>query len=178
MAVSKPLEPAVVAAALAAFLDVLLPGDELFPPASAAGAHGLFSERLRAVRGAGAVFDLVHRLENVYPGFARRSEGERTSAVESLEREDPELFGWLVNTAYLSYYQSPVVVETIRRLGHDYNDAPQPRGYSMDPFDPARDLPARPRGHYLRTEEVSRVYLTGLDHLSDLLEGGDGGTKA
>ena len=37
--------------------------------------------------------------------------------------------------AYLAYYESPTVVRAVRSLGHVYNDAPQPVGYAMAPFD-------------------------------------------
>ena len=47
-------QPADVTRAIAAFVDALLPGDEIFPSASAVGAHGVLAMRLRDVAGPGA----------------------------------------------------------------------------------------------------------------------------
>ncbi len=65
---------------------------------------------------------------------------------------------------YLSYYENPAVVEAVRGLGHTYNDAPQPAGYAMAPFDPADPLqaPTHRRGRFVATNRVRRVDLSAL----------------
>ena len=154
------------AAAMRAFVDVLIPGDGLFPPASAVGAHGLLAERLREQHGPEALDRVVAALAEVagVRPFAELTPEDRLAAVTRFEREEGALFDTLRTVLYYSYYQSPLVVRAIRALGHDYNDAPQPRGYPMDPFDPTPGVnaPATPRGWYKRTEEVARVDLSGI----------------
>jgi hypothetical protein len=82
-----------------------------------------------------------------------------------LEQSRPELFRLLRFATYLAYYESPVVIAALRRLGHDYNDAPQPLGYAMAPFDPVRHLPQSPRGSYKATESIVRLDTSSLDDL-------------
>ena len=79
----------------------------------------------------------------------------------------PDHFDVFRTVAYYAYYQNPVVIAAIRVLGHDYNDAPQPRGYVLPPFDPTPgvDVPVAPRGWYKRTEDVARLDVSGLSVL-------------
>ena len=159
--------PAVIAATLAAFVDVLLPGDDAFPPASAAGTHGLLADRVRNLVGGESLADFVKRLAADGTPFLDRSPEERVEAVQRLEREAPDRFAFFRMVAYYAYYQSPAVTATIRTLGHGYNDAPQPLGYALAPFDPTPgiDVPATPRGWYKRTKDVVRLDVSGLSVL-------------
>lgn len=166
--------PAVEAGTLRAFVDVLLPGDDLFPAASEVGAHGLLAERLRQQHGPDA-FDRVGAALAAASGgrsLAQLPNEEQIVAVQRLEREEPALFDVLRTILYYSYYGSPLVVRAIRALGHDYNDAPQPRGYPMTPFDPTPGVnaPATPRGSYKRTAEVTRINLRGVPGLRPAAE--------
>ncbi len=160
------LSPPAVAATLAAFIDVLLPGDDAFPPASAVGAHGLVADRVRNLLGGEALADFVALLDDGQP-FLDRPPHERVEVVRRLERSVPEHFDVFRTVAYYAYYQNPVVIAAIRVLGHDYNDAPQPRGYVLPPFDPTPgvDVPIAPRGWYKRTEDVARLDVSGLSVL-------------
>jgi hypothetical protein len=164
--------PAALARGLSALLDVLIPGDDLFPPASVAGATGLVFDRLRALEGEQFVEKLLRYLEQAAGGlaFASLPVEERTQLVARLERERPAWFEQLRFVADLSYYQLPPVVRAVRALGFDYNEAPQPRGYAMEPFDPALDLPEKPRGSYVPTDAVRRVDLSGLGELTQTAE--------
>ena len=56
------------------------------------------------------------------------------------------------------------MVRAVRSFGHVYNDAPQPEGYAMAAFDESDPLqaPAHRRGHYVRTEDVTRLDLVPL----------------
>ena len=57
--------PHMVSTTLAAFVDTLIPGDDLFPPASAVGVHGWLSETLHAVHGPASIDALVAALTPV-----------------------------------------------------------------------------------------------------------------
>lgn len=172
MQLSGQLAPAALAHGLSTLLDTLIPGDDLFPSASVAGATGLVFDRLRALEGEQFVEELLGYLTQAAGGreFARLPVEERTQLVARLERERPAWFEQLRFVTYLSYYQLPPVVRAVRALGFDYNEAPQPRGYVMEPFDPAQDLPRQARGSYVPTDAVQRIDLSGLGDLARTVE--------
>jgi hypothetical protein len=151
--------PATLAETLAAFVDTLLPGDDLFPPASAVGAQALLAERIRQRFGGSGVADVVSRLT---------SGGEMNEVIVRLEREETALFAFLYAATCFAYYQSPAVIEAIRTLGHDYKDAPQPEGYEMPKFDftPGVNVPMNPRGTHKWTDWLEPVDISGLAHLN------------
>lgn len=155
-----PPSPPLAARALAGFADALLPGDDLFPSASAVGAHGVMAARLRDRLGKDAVHGLAAEL------VARGGLDDAPDAAVRLEAEEPRLFDTARAFLTFAYYEAPAVIAAIRALGHDYNDAPQPKGYEMRPLDPARDAPAVLRGGFVATEDVVRVDLSGLSFLS------------
>jgi hypothetical protein len=157
---------------LAALADTLIPGDGEFPSASAVGAHGLLVERLRERLGPQAI-DLLLRALRVASGgsLVDLAESVRVDAVRRLERDEPDLFAVVRTALYYSYYQSPLVIAVIRGLGFAYNDAPQPLGYALDPFDstPGKDAPADPRGVYIPTHAIRRVeHLPAAARASDV----------
>ena len=78
--------------------------------------------------------------------------------------EHPDLFKLLRNATYLAYYESPAVIRAIQALGQPYRAMPGRDGYPLPPFDLERDRPRHGRGHYVPTDEVRRVDLSGLDH--------------
>jgi hypothetical protein len=151
--------PAATASTLAALVDLLLPGDDLFPPASTVGAQALLAERIRQGFGPTGVADVVARLT---------ADGELAAAVVRLERDDPALFAFLYAATCFAYYQNPAVIAAIRALGHDYNDAPQPDGYDMPRFDftPGANVPMNPRGTFKWTDLIEPVNISGLAHLN------------
>ena len=161
---SQPPSPSNIATTLAAFVDTLLPGDDLFPAASAAGTHGLLADRVRKMLGNEALTDLVTALTHDGKSLPRQAAEERLASVRRLEQDLPDRFAFLRAATYYAYYQSPSVTAAIRALGHDYHDAPQPLGYALAPFDPTPgvDAPAVPRGWYKRTEDVTRIDVSGL----------------
>ncbi len=133
--------------------DLLLPGDDLFPAASASGMAELLMVRLRAAE-AGLVAHLIAAL------------GEPSAeAVARLEAAEPGLFDSLRKIVFATYYEQDAVVAAIRALGMPYNDAPLPAGYAPAPFDPATDAPRHRRGHFVPTGQVRPVDLSALDHL-------------
>lgn len=148
-----------VADVFAAFVDVLIPGDETYPAASAVGTQGLLLDRVRERLGHEAFPRVVDALG---AEFASADSAAQIEAVQRLEEDQPDLFRFLRWATYFAYYERPPVIAVLRSLGHDYNDSPQPLGYPMSPFDPARHLPATPRGSYKKTTDVARVDLTAL----------------
>ena len=157
-------EPAEIAAMLKALVDVLLPGDERFPAASEAGIHGVAADRLVAQMGESALDGLAQTIAACGGPLAHLSAAERQVVVRRIEETRPEQFETLRMIGYLAYYESPAVVRAVRALGHVYNDAPQPEGYAMPPFDEddPHQAPAHRRGGYVRTEDVVRLDLGPL----------------
>ncbi len=93
--------------------------------------------------------------------------GDITRALERLEQERPQVFAALWRLAVYGYYSRRETIAAIRReLASAYHGAPQPLGYAfaLEPWDPDDPLqmPAHPRGSYIRTEDVQRVDLSAL----------------
>ena len=153
--------PIEVANTLTAVVDVLILGDVYFPSAAAVGTQSLVSSRIREQLGNGAFASIVTAL-NRSARFAESPRHEQIAIVERFAREEPELFSFLRFATYFSYYEMPAVVATLQMLGHDYNDAPQPLGYALPPFDPAVHLPSEPRGSYKKTDEITGINLSAL----------------
>jgi hypothetical protein len=164
---SAEVTPKAITATLAAFVDTLLPGDDLFPPASATGTQGVLAERLRAGQPPETFAELVRDLASNGQPFAELSADERVEAVRRLEREQPDLFAFLRMATYLAYYATPPVIAAIRALGHEYNDAPQPEGYDLPKFSftPGPEYPIFPRGSFKWTEFIQRIDISSLSDL-------------
>lgn len=144
-----------------ALVAVLLPGDGDFPSGAEAGVQGKLAERLLETSGADGLERVIAGLAGL-AGLAEAAEGG-TELVRAFEQAEPALFGEVRNIAYLTYYESPFVQEAIRALGFAYNAAPLPKGYGVGRFDETTDRPRHGRGHYVKTNEVRRVDLSGLD---------------
>ncbi len=143
-----------------ALVTALLPGDRDFPSGAEAGVQGKLAERLIETSEAAAVDRMLARIG----GLAEASPGDPAAAiVRAFEAAEPALFGTVRRITYLAYYESPFVQEAIRSLGFDYNATPLPEGYGVGRFDEASDRPTHGRGHYVRTSEVRRVDMSGLD---------------
>ena len=158
-------EAKALAAELAALVDVLVPGDDAFPPASQVGAQAKLADRLTLMRGEGAVHSLVDALAAAGGPLAPLDADGRTAVLAGVERERPEDFLLVRNIVYLSYYESPAVHEAIRAMGFTYHAAPLPMGYDVGRFDPATDMPRHGRGTFVPTDQVRRVDLSELDFL-------------
>ena len=98
--------------------------------------------------------------------FIGRTPEERIAIVERLEAAEPALFEQVRVAATFAYYESPFVVEAIRRLGRPYALRPHVSGYPMAPFDLDKDTPRHGRGSYLATDTVRRADLSSL-HLDE-----------
>jgi hypothetical protein len=158
-------EAKALAAELAALVDVLVPGDDSFPPASEVGVQAKLADRVALMRGEGAVRALVEALAVAGGPLAPLGRDARTAVVADLERERPDDFLLIRNIVYLSYYESPAVHAAIRAMGFTYHAAPLPIGYDVGRFEPATDAPRHGRGAFVPTEEVRRVDLFRLDFL-------------
>ena len=146
------------AAVLEALVDVLLPGDADFPSAATVGVQGKLAERILATSGAAG----LERLLTALAGLAEAGEAG-ADRVRAFEQAEPTLFAAVRSITFLTYYESPFVQEAIRGLGFAYNATPLPKGYGIGRFDEATDRPTHGRGHYVKTSEVQRVDLSGLD---------------
>jgi hypothetical protein len=155
-----------LSSSLAALLEVLLPGDELFPCGAALGIEGLLAERVREAMEPSALDEVTAALAATGAPFASLLPADRVPVVTRLQREHPALFDQLVKIVYLTYYQAPAVQDAIRALGLAYNSTPLPAGYAVGRFDAERDTPRHGRGRFLATDEVRRVDLGGLDFVN------------
>jgi hypothetical protein len=156
--------PPAAAAELALLVDTLMPGDELFPAASAVGVQALLAARLVRLRGASAMAELARAIADAGGPLGALNEPGRNAAVAKMERRYAALFDDVVKVVYLAYYESPIVQDAIRALGFTYHAHPLPGGYAdqIGRYDPARDAPTHRRGNYTRTEEVHRVSFVDL----------------
>lgn len=162
-----------LAAELAVFVDVLIPGDADFPSARDVGVQAKMPDRLDHLAGAEAHRRLARALADCGGPLQDRRPDERAAVVRRLEVDHEDLFLAALKAAYLGYYENPAVHVVIRSLGHPYNSRLLPEGYGVEPFDPAVDAPRHGRGHCLATGDVRRVPLDGLD----FLQGASGGDE-
>lgn len=150
-------DPRERAAVLAALVEVLLPGDASFPDAAQVGVQGKLAERLIDHSGSAA----LDRLLDAMAGLGDAA--DREEVVKAFEAAEPQLFATVRAICFTAYYESPFVHEAIRALGFAYNATPLPKGYGLKRFDPETDAPRHGRGHYVPTDAVTRVDLSGLD---------------
>jgi len=155
-----------LSSSLAALLEVMLPGDELFPCGVTLGIESLLADRLLESIAPAELDLLTAALAAGGPPFASLSPADRVPLVARLQRDHPGLFDQLAKTVYLTYYQTPAVQDAIRALGFAYNSTPLPDGYAVGRFDAERDTPRHGRGRFLATDEVRRVDLDGLDFVN------------
>ncbi len=143
---------------LTGLMDALLPGGEGFPRASATGMAPLLAARLTH-----ADASLLARLAAAIAeaGIPADDAAWREAAAR-LEASGSALFDEIRKYAYLTYYEQPAVIASIRALGFPYNDAPLPAGYTDEPFEPERDAPRHARGRFVTTDAVRRVDLGSL----------------
>ena len=157
------ITPAASSALLADLIDVLIPGDESWPPARVVGVQAFVAIRLIEERGKEAFPRLMTALIHAGGPLDGLDEPARIGVVERFEREEPEMFGWLRDAAYIAYYENPFVGEVIKAKGHRYELRPHVTGYPLPRFDPARHTPRHGRGRYTPTDEVRPVDTSKLD---------------
>jgi hypothetical protein len=147
------------------FADVLLPGDDPFPSASASGMAEILVARLRNAAGRDLVEKLSAAIAATGGPLAPLALPERAAVVARLEKSEPKLFDEIRKIIYVTYYEQAAVIAAIQALGTPYNVAPLPDGYPAEAFPSGRDAPKHRRGHWLATERVTRIDLSSLGHL-------------
>lgn len=138
--------PEGTARALGAVADVMIPGNQDYPSASAAGVGEFIATHV-----SGADLEQLEALLATLDASDLGSEAVERWLAE-LEGEDAfVLLRWYV---YAGYYASPLVTHAMNLRGIDYHGPPQPLGYRIE-VEPPR--PEHDRGSYTPTEEVRRV---------------------
>ena len=128
---------------LAVLLDVLLPGDGDFPPAS---ATTLPARLLAHPRFAVTVPPIPEAL----------SERISADAVRAAEAAQPAAFAALLTGVYSLYYTDRGVAAALARLNGYETRPPQPLGYELPAFEPSLlAIPAARAPSYRPTPEVS-----------------------
>lgn len=156
------------AAVLDAAADQLIPGGDGFPWPSHVDVVG-FIGRYIAPAGQEAKWypflreeDFLAHIDALGEAFVGSSSEQQIVALQSLERDDPEFFTKFRDLVYHAYYSRPEVVRAINEnleAGKDYQQTPQPFGYSETIMDWDDEMLARVRGSYKRTDDVVRVPL-------------------
>jgi hypothetical protein len=155
--------PKAAAGMLADLVEVLLPGDESWPSGRAIGVQSILALRLLEQRGKAEFAKVADALVAAGGPLTGLEEAARVAVVERFEANEPVLFGWLRDTAYVTYYENPFVAEVINAKGHTYELRPHIKGYAVPRFDPERHTPRHGRGRYLATDAVRRVDAAALD---------------
>jgi hypothetical protein len=160
---SAHVSPVDTAAMLAGLVGILIPGDAGWPSASSVGVQGLLATRLLEELGQGQFKRLFAVIIEAGGPFEGHSEDEQIAIVKMLETAEPALFGWVRDAAYIAYYESPFVADAINAHGHPYDLRPHLKGYALQPFDIERQTPRHGRGHYVPTDAVRPIDISGLD---------------
>lgn len=151
-----------LAALLRDLVDVLIPGEGAWPPASMVGVQGVLAMRLLEAQGQTAADELEKELLRYGAPFDRLDADRRAEVVRRLEAGNPALFKLVRNAAYLAYYENPAVVRAVQGLGQPYQAMPSAKGYPLPAFDLEHDRPRHGRGHYIPTEDVKPLDLSAL----------------
>jgi hypothetical protein len=161
---APPLSAVDAAALVAALVDVLIPGAEGWPPASAVGVQGLFAVRFLEEWGEAEFARLTDAVLKAGGPFDELDEAGRVAVVERFQANERDLFDRVLVAVTLAYYESPIVAEAVRqRTGRPYSLRPHATGYPMTPFDETKDTPRHGRGAWLRTDQVKPVDIAGLE---------------
>ncbi len=147
---------------IAALVDELIPGDAIWPSASAAGVHGIIALRLFSSWDTAALEKFADLIGWLNGSLSSDEPMQRTEAVAAFEVRDPDLFDKIYTATVLAYYETPFVVSVIQQSGRPYSIRPHLSGYPMEPFDFSKDIPTHNRGHYLATDAVVPVDISEL----------------
>jgi hypothetical protein len=130
------------AASLEALVDTLVPGNEHWPTASAAGAAAYVdATAARVPRLRGPLLRGVDALEGRARGRCGRplsecTQAERSALAAELEASERELFSLVLELTMEAYYRDPAVLEVVRERTA-YDPGVPLRGTGMLPFEPA-----------------------------------------
>lgn len=159
--------PKAAAGMLADLVDVLLPGDASWPSGRTVGVQALLALRLLQQRGAAGLARVGQVILASGGPMDGLDEPARVALVERFAASEADLFGWVRDTAYVTYYENPFVAEVINAKGHIYKLRPHIHGYPVPRFDPERNTPRHGRGRFVPTEAVRRVNTAALDLASE-----------
>lgn len=109
---------------LAAFIDVLLPGEAGFPSGSATQVLSWLAARHERF---GAALETV---------LAALPDPLTEASVSAVEAAHPAAFASLLTGVYTAYYTDPAVRGAVEQATGYSAGPPQPRGYALPPFDP------------------------------------------
>jgi hypothetical protein len=117
-------------------LNRLIPSSGSFPAAGDLGVadhlDGIAEASPTSRRALLEGFGQIERAAGHGDGFAALSPEAQDAVLTDVERRHPAFFEALVLHAYHGYYSHPAVVRLLGIAG-----PPQPRGYALEPFDPA-----------------------------------------
>ncbi len=136
---------------LSAIVDCLLPGDnQHWPAASALGLSARVASHLRQSEDGEQMLTQLFQLTQ--PSFEDLTQAQRIKHLEHLEQTESTLFERLLTASYNMYYTEPVVRQVIERLTGYAARPPQPKGYSLEPFDESLLNKVRQRDPFWRQE--------------------------
>lgn len=116
---------------LTVLLDILIPGDGVFPPPSALELAGSMNRHER-------FGPMASRMQEALPAdFATLSKNQQVEAIRRIEAESAAVFDPFMVALYSLYYVHPSVLAAVEATSGYAARAPQPDGYSLKPFDPA-----------------------------------------
>lgn len=156
------LSPVDAARMLADLVDILIPGGDGWPSAATVGVQAALASRLVETQGEDAMGQLIAAVRAAGGPFDTLPAAQRVTVVQTLERQEPALFGRLRDVVFVTYYESPSVAAAINAKGHIYKLRPHLSGYQVKPFDLKVDTPTHGRGAYVPTDDVRPVKVTGL----------------
>ena len=165
---NPPPDPAAVAtlavltptqhALLTAIQDRLIPRDGDLPGAGESGAASRVdryladrrdwrAETLAALKAVEVAAAKVGEIRGAAgQSFLDLTPEEQDAALQGTEAAEPRLFARLLRITYTAYYADPAV----RRAAGFESDPPQPGGYGLEAFDPARLEAVKRRGRLWR----------------------------
>ena len=146
---------------LAALVEVLLPGDELFPCGATLGLEGLLADRLRQSIGRAELDALTAALAATGTPFAALAPAARLPVVTQLEREHPALFDLLAKAAYLPTTRPPPSRARSERWDSPTIRRHCPPAMPSAAFDAERDMPRHGRGRFLADGRRARSISAG-----------------
>ena len=155
------------------FCQTLMPGDGYWPSAADVGVHGVLGLRLIDMFGEAGLESVAAALVACGAPFDPGDPARSEAIVTRFEARDPPKFARIRTAAYLAYYEHPAVILAVQGLGQPYQAMPIHEGYYGLPIFTPAETPRHGRGHYVGTDEIERVDLSGLQHLSGASVGGE-----
>ncbi len=136
-------------------------------PGRTVGVQSLLALRLLEQKGKREFAELAEALLAAGGPLEGADDADRVAIVARFEADEPALFGWLRDAAYVTYYENPFVAEVINAKGQSTSCARTSRATRSPRFDLGRNTPRHGRGRYVPTDAVRRVDTSGLDLASD-----------